>query len=469
MLRRWALTNDFTHSRRLSHALMDGGVLSIPGDRIPDFHEVYCAAVNAGERVFVVEQKTPVYNFFADLDYKAPDALTLEDIEDVCRVICAKVGNLGGGDCVVSVSEPKPAGNDLVKTGVHLNWPGFVVDQKSACALREHVLVALYTAKPGVDWAAVVDESVYGDPKTGTRGSGFRLPWSHKRAKGGVIEGPYLPVFRWTRKPLSTMLRLDSAVTPRLLADVTVRVDDDAVEPSVVHPPSKVTVTTTSAGAFSKAQTKDEIRDDVLSAHLETFVRTTMAGQASARVTKIFKHKDQFLISTNSKYCENIGREHGSNHVWFYASGDVIAQKCFCRCETLDGRRDGFCKDFLGTRYTLPADVRRMLYPTPPAKTIAPLTKKKKTTSASSKPLGEARAELQSFIRTYAERGCDDAQVMELKKVRGGWTITTNAACTSCKRTTAFTLKKDILTRVCECTHSSRLQIFSSTYKKLTK
>lgn len=461
MLRRWASDNDFTHSRRLSHALMDGGVLSIPGDRIPDFYRVYCDAVNAGERVFVVEQKTPAFNFFADLDYKDADALTLEEIESVCRVICAKVANLGGGDCIVSVAEPKPVG-DLVKTGVHLNWHGFVVNQASACALREHILVALHTAKPGTDWAAVVDDSVYGDPKTGTRGSGFRLPWSHKKTKG-VVEGPYLPVFRWTRKPLSTMLRLDPDVTPELLAEMTVRVEAEDAPTVVVHPPSRIAAR---EGTFSKVETKDEVRDDVLTAHLEAFVRTTMEGQASARVTKVFKHKDQFLISTTSKYCENLGREHGSNHVWFYASGDVIAQKCFCRCETLEGRREGFCKDFLGKRYQLPADIRRMLYPTPPSKKPPPVTKKikKERTSA----VDEARVELQGFIQKYAE-GFENAQVIALKKCKGGWGITTNATCRTCGRTSGFTLKKDILSRVCECKGGRKMQIFSSTYKKLAK
>lgn len=465
MLRRWASKNDFSNSRNLSHVLMDGGCLSIPCDKIPEFYKVYCDAVNAGERVFVVEQKTqPAYNFFADLDYKAEEALTLEEIEGMCRVICAKVSNLGGGDCVVSVAEPKPAGGGLTKTGVHLNWPGFVVDQASACALREHVLVALHTAKPGVNWGAVVDNSVYGDPKTGAKGSGFRMPWSHKKAKG-VVEGPYLPVFRWTRKPLSTMLRLSPDVTPELLAQVAVRRHDDG-EITRVHPPSKVGVAVAKEGGFSKAETKDEVRDDVLAAHLETFARTTMEGQGSARVTKIFKHKNQYLISTNSKYCENIGREHGSNHVWFYASGDMITQKCFCRCETLDGRREGFCKDFTGKRYALTGEIKRMLYPEPTK--CPPIVKKIKKKEKAPSKVDEARVELQHFIQKYAE-GFSNAQVIELKKVRGGFGITTNANCRTCGRTCGFNLKRDVLTRACECKGGRKMKIFASTYKKLVR
>lgn len=463
MLRRWASKNDFTNSRNLSHVLMDGGCLSIPCDKIPEFYKVYCDAVNAGERVFVVEQKTqPVYNFFADLDYKAEEALTVEEIEAVCRVICAKVGNLGGGDCIVSVAEPKPAGA-LVKTGVHLNWPGFRVDQASACALREHILIALHTAKPGVNWGAVVDNSVYGDPRTGAKGSGFRMPWSHKKAKG-VVEGPYLPVFRWTRKPLSTMLRLAPDVTPELLAQVAVRAEG---EPVKVHPPSKVSVATAKEGGFSKAETKDEVQDDALSAHLETFIRTTMEGQASARVTKIFKHKNQFLISTSSKYCENLGREHGSNHVWFYVSGDMITQKCFCRCETLEGRAEGFCKDFMGKRYALTGEIKRMLYPQPTK--CPPIVKKIKKKEKRPTAVDEARVEIQTFIQRYAEGGFANAQVIELKKVRGGFAVTTNATCRSCGRTCGFNLKRDILTQACECKGGRKMKIFASTYKKLAR
>jgi hypothetical protein len=467
MLRRWASNNDVSNSRNLSHVLMDGGCLSIPCDKILEFYDVYCDAVNAGEKVFVVEQKTqPAYNFFADLDYKAEEALTVEEIEAVCRVICAKVGNLGGGDCVVSVAEPKPAGEGLVKTGVHLNWPGFVVDQASACALREHILIALHTAKPGVNWGAVVDNSVYGDPRTGAKGSGFRMPWSHKKAKG-VVEGPYLPVFRWTRKPLSTMLRLPPEVTPALLSEVAVRVTEGAdVAVKVVHPPSALSVAKTKEGGFSKSETKDEVHDDAMSAHLETFIRTTMEGQASARVTKIFKHKNQFLVSTTSKYCENLAREHGSNHVWFYVSGDLITQKCFCRCETLEGRADGFCKDFTGKRYALTGEIKRMLYPEPTK--CPPIVKKIKKKERRPTAVDEARVEIQAFIQTYGD-GFANAQVIELKKVRGGFAVTTNAACRSCGRTCAFNLKRDILTQACECKGGRKMKIFSSTYKKLAR
>src|SRR6056300_590336 len=142
MFKSWCAKQKFNNATNLSHVLMDGGVLSVPFDKLNDFHEKYVEAVKSGERLYVVEQKSDRYNFFVDIDYKDDTALELDDIKNICKVICDKVKSHGGRKCLISVSPPKQCG-DLVKTGVHLNRAGFVVDQDSAIALREHILVAL--------------------------------------------------------------------------------------------------------------------------------------------------------------------------------------------------------------------------------------------------------------------------------------------------------------------------------------
>ena len=54
MFREWCQTNGFFNKHNLSHVLMDGGVLSVPFDRLDDFYETYIDAVRQGEPVFVV-------------------------------------------------------------------------------------------------------------------------------------------------------------------------------------------------------------------------------------------------------------------------------------------------------------------------------------------------------------------------------------------------------------------------------
>jgi hypothetical protein len=235
---------------------MDGGVLSVPFDRLNEFHEKYVEAVSSGEKLFLVEQKSPTYNFFVDIDYKDVESLTMEEIKDICKVICDKVKRHGGKNCLISVSPPKQCGS-LVKTGVHLNWPGFVVDQASAIALRDHILVALSIAKGSLDWNEIIDAAVYGNVQRGTKGSGFRMIWSHKMAKG-VEQLAYLPVFVYTHGPLSTILKIDRKPDLEILKMSVVRTD--APQTHVIEPPS----TTIGEGKFTREQTKDEIHNEEL-------------------------------------------------------------------------------------------------------------------------------------------------------------------------------------------------------------
>ena len=349
---------------------MDGGVLSVPYDKLNIFYEKYIEAVQSGEKLFVVEQKSSTYNFFVDIDYIDDKAMTVSEIHDICKIICDKVKRHGGKECLISISPPKQVG-DTIKTGVHLNWPGYVVDQSSALALREHILIALSTAKGSIDWNEIIDSSVYGSLSRKTKGSGLRMPWSHKMAKhmscggqgcqdcekGKVVQVAYLPVFIYTIEPLSTLLRVEQTPSVKLLKMSAVRTNE--MQHVNVEPPSVVI----KEGTFTEAQTKDELRDDQTKSMIEGFIRSNLEGQSTSFVTKVFKHKDTYLVSTNSKYCENLKRPHSSNHVWFHISGNVIAQKCFCRCETIRGRRDGFCKDFYGRKHQLPQKIVDQLYP----------------------------------------------------------------------------------------------------------
>ena len=445
---------------------MDGGCLSVPFDKLRAFNEKYVDACQRGEKVFVVEQKTDTYNFFVDIDYKDTDPLSLEDIQDIARIICDKVRRHGGHRCLVSVAEPKLVDGQRYKTGVHLNWPGMVVDQASAVALREHILVVLYTAKAGVDWNEVIDSSVYGDLDRGSRGSGFRLPWSHKKAKctscqgrgcdacehdGKVTQGMYLPLYVYDEGRVTSV---DPSPTIELLDMATVRTP--VQEPSVrVDPPAKAI----KEGAFTKLQTKDELDDIEIRATLEMFVQRTMEGQSSSRVTKIFKYKTSYLVSTTSRYCENLGREHGSNHVWFHVNGNTITQKCFCRCETVRERRDGFCRDFIGKRYMLTSQLFKMLYPD--GNICRPITPQ-----PPSEHVVET-AEFETFIRRYFT-GHEETKVIRVQKNK---IFTNNNYCDDAGKEhgqMCFTVdKRGLMSLGCPCKMKKKVKVLPSMFKRL--
>ena len=435
MFKNWCIREKFNNATNLSHVLMDGGVLSVPFDRLNEFHEKYIEAVRAGEKLFVVEQKSPIYNFFVDIDYKDAHALTIEEIQDVCKIICDKLKRHGGKECLISVSPPKKSGT-LTKTGIHLNWPGFVVNQASALALREHILVVLSAAKGSMDWNEIIDASVYGSLRRKTRGSGLRMPWSYKLAKheacsgqgcetckgiGKVVQVAYLPVFVYTCGPLSTLLRIGQDPDVDILNMSSVRTDSE--EYMTIEPPSA----TIREGAFTSAQTRDEVEDETLRGLVEQFVRDNMEGQGDATITKMFKHKETYLVSTTSKYCENLKRAHSSNHVWFIISGREILQKCFCRCETLRGRRDGFCKDFCGRRHHLSPQIVDTLYPKKSDIQKCPDIKKFEETPQIKQ--SEVKPHLETYIQKHMTMG-SGVRVVSISKHKTSFlALTTSRYC----------------------------------------
>ena len=388
MMKQWCASRGFANSTNLSHVLMDGGVLSIPYDRLTDFYKVYVNSVKNDEKIFVVEQKTEVYNFFVDLDYKDAKALSLERIESIVRVIGEKVNSLGGGDCLISVSKPKPHG-DLVKSGIHLNWPNFPVNQENALRLRQHIVNVLTNIYKGTSWEDVVDNSVYGNLEKGTKGSGFRMPWSHKKGKhlacagagcqvcensGKLTEVSYLPVFMYKCEgPFKLMEKIDhTEPSVEVLMAATIRTPDGTVSRVVSAPENggtvaKVPKTTKGEGKFTREQTRNEFTDPVAAELLEAFIRQNLEGQSNSKITKMFKGKGKdgaLFISTDSSYCENLGRKHTSNHIWFLVNGEKnICQRCFCNCDTMAGRKRGMCKDFSGKTHELSQSIIKLLYP----------------------------------------------------------------------------------------------------------
>ena len=474
MFKSWCISQKFNNASNLSHVLMDGGVLSVPFDKLNDFHEKYVEAVKRGERLYVVEQKTDTYNFFVDIDYKSVEALELDEIKDICKVICDKVKRHGGKECVISLAPPKPCG-DLIKTGIHMNWPGFVVDQGSALALRDHILLALSALNSSTDWNEIIDLAVYGSATRKTKGSGFRMPWSYKRAKhdacggqgcedcekGKVDQLAYLPIFVYKPgPPFSAILEIDQTPNVEILKMSTVRTD----EPQTVHVEHPSVVV--KEGTFTNDQTKDELHDEETKLLIQEYVRKHLEGQQNSYITKLFKHKQTFLVSTNSKYCENLKREHGSNHVWFIISGNEIIQKCFCRCETLWGRRDGFCKDFCGRRHLLTRNITDKLYPRKDDIKDCPEIKKR----VEKPPLDHsvAKEKVQAYIQKWV-KGQENTMVVNVKRDKTTFTVlTTSNLCetTNSKHDDAnmtYVIKKNQITQKCPVCKRNKSRAYALT------
>ena len=350
-----------------THVLMDGGSLTVPFEHLDDFYEL-CAQQK--DPIFVVEQKTPIYNYFLDIDYVSGEALELTDIEIYAQSIHQRVREFKDVPCIVSVAEPKPKGSKI-KTGVHLNFPGLLVDKVRANYLMNHIIQHLSQIHYSIDWSKCIDPVVYGSLDTDSQGSGFRMIWSHKRNTAGKVESEYLPIMFLSGDKVESI----PVVNPpklELLKLTTVRTQNETpnVEiPELILKPSKKL-----EGGFTARQTKSEFGDYDLRCDLETFINKNLTGQSISRVLKIYSaSNNNYLVSTDSKYCENLKRSHNSNHVWFFICGKdkTICQKCFCRCDTTEGRKHGYCKDFYGRKNQLTTKICEIIFPNTKKKVIS--------------------------------------------------------------------------------------------------
>jgi len=281
-----------------THVLMDGGILQVPFEQLEEFYTECIHAVRTGKKIYVVEQKTEVFKFFVDLDYKSETPLDDSSILELVELMHSVVQK---GRCYIARA-PIRTVQGLVKTGVHIHWPDVFVTKKEALALRTRILLEL---PEDPEWSQRIDASVYS-------GSGLRMLWSHKREKGEDTD-PYTP---WRELHGSVFAGLPTSETLSLFAIRT------------------------------NAESSTSVDLEITCAPLEKFIQRYMKGHTRANVRRVLrKGHDRIVVQTDSRFCERIQGEHKSNHVWFGVSQGKICQLC----------HDEVCKElkFVGREYNL--------------------------------------------------------------------------------------------------------------------
>lgn len=286
----------------VTHLLMDGGILLV--DKPDEFHEAYIKDLAAGKRLYVVEKKTDTFKFFVDLDHQANYKL------DSAQIIglATKMNLVTKHRCLIALT-PTRIVSGKIKTGVHFHWPDLLVTKADAIKLRNQIILSL---PEDTDWDKAIDASVYA-------GSGLRMIWSHKR-EGTTDFEPYHP---WKTVSASGNV---SSLPPEPALDTlklfSVRTEED---------PKK-----------NETLNKDFTK-------LEEHINKYMEGHSTASVLRVFKTKSDVThcVQTDSRFCENIGKSHRRNHIWFRIRRGVICQMCL----------DDDCKEFVGKPYNLPPSI----------------------------------------------------------------------------------------------------------------
>lgn len=341
-----------------TNLMLNGGCLDISNtDDYNFFLDMYSKNLDKNKYYFI-EKKTKIFNMFLDLDFIDKEII---DILEVTKHIQQVINFFYEKEfiCIVCSADYKniiKQNTDYIKQGFHLHWSGLHVDTVTSKQIRLSIVKKLKTiyGKPESrynTWEDVVDECVL-------EKNGLRLCGSHKGhyADGKFVhEGrPYFPKF-----VVKASGELDTLEFERLkdyeymVKKCTIRSNTESTIP-VKNIPEGLTLTEREDSGDDEECLSDRLK--LSSASIEykeiiRFFKNHIKDYKSEDIKKIFSYSDGklYIILTRSKYCQNICRNHNSCQIYFKLTPFGICQKCHCKCDTMEGRKYGYCKDFSST------------------------------------------------------------------------------------------------------------------------
>lgn len=380
--------------RPLTHVFLNGGKASVPHTHTDEFVRVYADAVRSGCPQYAVERTPPLFRMFMDIDLKSTttsvcdgdeyggdgdhhpgEMVIVKRILDVMSDLMRQQGRGRGREheteeerpfvCLVCLKQDGGYGRKN-NMGAHIVWEGTCVDGARAAALRESCVSACAAQVPSLDWRSIVDGAVY-------RNNGLRMVYSRKRNDDAY----YVPRFVSYERGAMSEISDDDLVAdlPNWIRRASVICRDEELPslPPSSHPHSHFnpSLSETSAGRDAYPFHHHIINDDndheknkmvssstqsssSIDVTEESFTRA-LSGMMSllprpydqcnimGASTYTTMTRTRVKLTTNSRYCMNLGRDHNSNRVYFTCDVEGVFQHCFCNCDTSEGRKFGPC------------------------------------------------------------------------------------------------------------------------------
>jgi len=353
----------------LSHLLYDGykgGKLYIPKDKEYDFLKMYAKEVDKETPLYFVETRPKVFKFMMDIDMSDNHYWDNEEIYYLCdnvnKIIHEFFDESGPVICCTS---PQKVKADGVHTGIHLIWPNLVTNSEIALTIRRGLIQKLKESDIKIDklWEDVIDETIY------TR-NGYRMIFSDKMSKDKesgkkIIENRKLELLFVVQNS-----DINKIYTERLNNDTKALCLETSIRYIIDTPPMKINIPDwLEEDSIVIKEGRGGVSGTVVTSFehslIEKFMRKNLPTQFARGIVKnVCRYPDgNLLIKTNSRYCMNIERNHNSCGIFFFGSPYGMYQKCLCSCNTLEGRKHGYCKDYTSEIYKWEDELKYILFP----------------------------------------------------------------------------------------------------------
>jgi hypothetical protein len=396
-LRQWIISNKYwlkadvqNRSERSTHFLLDGGCIEIPDNQYGIFLSKLANDIQNNWKWFLCEKRTPVFKFMSDLDIFEENDLNLDDIVQIVKKIQICISeNCGNYSVIGCTTEPKEVtvegGKTVTKTGVHLIWPKLWVDRRTALWIRSKIITFLednFGLRPTWNpWEDVVDECVYNS--NGLRMVGCNKCHPCKKCRGRSPEKNECEVCHGEGK-----IDEGRVYVPSFVLNSDCSSDDEYL--SFLKKDIRVTLESTSIRNYcnfelSKLKNTDECSkwvvpipkkktnkvqkvlelDTPQAKKIQWCVEKVLPRYyRKARVTKITKDSDELIyVNTDTNYCMNVDRCHNSSDTYFEFTPQGIYQRCWCKKDTLEGRRRGRCRDYRSDIFEISPIARNVIFP----------------------------------------------------------------------------------------------------------
>jgi hypothetical protein len=194
----------------VTHFCMKGGKFHVPCILADEFLDKFVEAICNGERLYLIERRTPVFPMFFDFDVvqvgEMKDMELSEIISILGRVFSNVYPHLSEGDMysyIFKASKPESPDSfresnlqvedsegttqSCFKTGFHIIYPQILVNQQNALTIRKIFIAELKNelgerVAPKNTWEDLVDECVF-------LSNGLRMVFSNKTARCHVCKG----------------------------------------------------------------------------------------------------------------------------------------------------------------------------------------------------------------------------------------------------------------------------------------
>jgi hypothetical protein len=393
-----------------------GGKLYVPRSEEYEFLCHYAEEMERGTKLYYVETRPKTFKFMIDVDISDTHYWSTEEIAKLISNIQKTVfAFFETNQVVVCCTSPAKTKNDGTHTGIHLIWPNLFVTSDTALCIRRGIIQKLKESeiKLTKSWEDIIDETIF------TR-NGYRMIGSDKMSviKGKTENEPDKKIPE--NRPLGLLFVMDSegqlseGYYNRLKKDTKALV----LETSIRYVIDTYLNQGMNINKFPLWLEEDPLQRKAANKGaggtvvggkehivIENFIRTKLPSPYKRQIVKaVTRYPDKnLLIKTNSRFCMNLGREHNSCGIYFFASPNGLYQKCLCPCNKLDGRKNGLCMDYTSECYPFDDDTRKILFPDFEENLFLKMKKKKKEEKEKSKFVPETKTN----IKKQQQQICD--------------------------------------------------------------